>query len=678
MATIDELIKQSVNPFECSIARNFWEESEPSPTVKSIHQKALTDITSTLSQISKDSQSRTILLYGEVGSGKTHFLGRLKETLNDQAFFVYIEPFPTSDHIWRHILRYTVDSLVKAPAGQKDSQLILWLKSCLSTIEKGLQSEHQSIIRKIQKLFGKIKTEESRERRAFIDILKQSIGIQGIYNANEFFGILYDLTNPNLYSLACEWLRGDSLDEESLNKLQVKHLIDNENSAQGILRNFSKICAKTQPIVLCFDSLDAIARLPDGSIDIHALFSVNMAIHNGQWKGFLIIISIPKETWNKNSERLQGADIDRISLQIPLERIRIDQAEELWRFRLRPMYCQASPKPDSPIYPLTQQMLKKSFPGHEVLPRVVLNLGKQEFQIYKDSLSGEGGGSGGSGGGQKEKVLAEFQLLWIKEFQKVKQKVTHLRHYSSPELIQMLQEALSTLKVEEIKPNLLSSPKYTSYSLSYQQPSRTARVGVVWAEESHMNSFYSVMEACQKSVRENKCQTLYLIRSEGVGKPNNKGYRLYTEIFTGSPYCHIIPDLTSVHYLATYHKLVNDARGGELEIGSETLNLKELEVLVRKSNFLKDCLLLQEIKIIEDGIKIIGKDILKLAEVEKFLLNLIQTQSLLAKDILIKNATNQFPDVNKPQVQQLIQQLYQSKRIKIVDEQLICWVPKTI
>jgi GTPase SAR1 family protein len=213
MVAIEQLIKESINPFDNVTAHNFWEKIESFPTVNSIHQNALISIKSTLDQVSQDHKTRTILLYGDPGVGKTHFLKRLKKTLNDQAFFVYIEPFPASDHIWRHILRYTVDSLVNAPAGKNDSQLILWLKGCLSTIEKELQSEQQSLINRIKGFFGKIKTEGGGERKAFIDILKQSIGTQGIYNANDFFGVLYDLTNPDLYFLACEWLKGDSLDE---------------------------------------------------------------------------------------------------------------------------------------------------------------------------------------------------------------------------------------------------------------------------------------------------------------------------------------------------------------------------------------------------------------------------------------------------------------------------------
>jgi len=63
------------------------------------------------------------------------------------------------------------------------------------------------------------------------------------------------------------------------------------------LANFGRISAQTQPIVLCFDQLDNIP-LPDGSIDLQALFSVNSSIQPVP-KKFLVIISIITNTSNR-------------------------------------------------------------------------------------------------------------------------------------------------------------------------------------------------------------------------------------------------------------------------------------------------------------------------------------------------------------------------------------------
>lgn len=688
---IDQIIKQSLNPFDNFAAGNFWEEQEPAPTVESIHQEALTQIKSVLAKVAQDHQTRTLILYGDAGVGKTHFMGRLKQRLNEQAFFAYIEPFPQSDQIWRHILRYTVDSLVNAPAGQADSQLILWLKSCLSTIRKGLQSEQQSLIDRIKGIFGQTKTDARGDRQFFIDILKKTIGTTGIYNANEFFGILFDLTNPDLYSLACEWLKGDDLDEESLKKLRVKHSIDNEDKARGILGNFSKISAKTQPIVLCFDQLDNIARLPDGSIDLQALFNVNSTIYNGKWKGFLIIISIRTHTWNVNYKRVQSSDLDRASLTVTLKRITLQQAEALLATRLYPLHHQADPQPVSPIYPLNQQVLVKVFPSSKASPRNVLMLGQQLFQNYKEWIvkdkkepKPEWIDGGEPSQHTDDNIQAKFQLIWQHEYNKVQGRITKITLLAAPELIRMLQEALAALQVQGIKPKLLSG-KFTSYSLSYQQPGQRERVGVVWTEDPSMNSFVHVMNACQKVVQQNLCQTLHLIRAEAVGNPKLAGNQVYRQIFTGTHHRHIKPELSSVHYLATYHSLVNAALANELVVAGKTLSLNELEALIREAEILHKCTLLQNLGIVSSQ-KNGGDNGNRKHEsqaVKEHLFNVVISQQFIGRKTLIQNARSQFAHVNESEIEELINQLCQENKIKIVNPkdkpevQSVCLVIKS-
>lgn len=681
MASIEQLIKQSVNPFYNFVPGNFWHEHQDKALiVESIHQEALNQIKIVLEQVNHDHNTRTVLLEGDSGVGKSHFLSRLKSTLNSQAFFTYIEPFPQSEYIWQHILRYTVDSLVKAPEGKEDSQLLLWLKSCLSNIRNGLESEQKNLIEKILH-FGRKETDyKSSDRQKFIGILKKTFGTTGIYNANEFFGILYDLTNPGLYSVACEWLKGDNLDEDSLQQLRVGRAVDSEFAARQILANFGKICAKTQPIVLCFDQLDNIARLSDNSIDLPALFSANSTIHNEKWQGFLVIVSIITSTWKQNCERVPPADLDRITSRVRLKHISLDEAKALWATRLYSLHCQAQPKVHSNIYPLTRQWLEEEFPGGKALPRNVLTLGQQLIQVYKvkgklpepgeiDTLI--------------EPPPPSFRLIWLNEFNKVQSKITRVRQSSSTELMRMLQEALSALQVGVIKPKLLPSKTYAALSLSYQPPDKPRRIGVVWTEEPNMRTFCYVMKDCSEVVQKNLCEPLYLIRSESVGKQGTIGNKIYTEIFTNSKHHRIEPDLTSVHYLATYHSLVNAACAGDLVIGGKVINLQELQALIRQSEILRECTLFQELGIFPDRDTSGGDEEKKrLKKVKEFLLNLVEINQFLGRKTLIDNAKKQFAQVKDSQVEELIQQLCQENKIQILDlkakpeAQLICFIPQ--
>jgi len=660
MPSIDEIIQREVNPFDTVTfyTGNFWEDPQAQTlSVNSIHQKEINRIETVLAEVARDHRPRTLLLAGDPGSGKSYLLKRLKQQLNRKAFFAYIGPWADSGRIWRYILGETVNSLMKVPDDQQEPQLLLWLKGLSAFKDRSL----------MKKLLG--------ERKLFISNLRATYP-SGIYNAKEFFGVLYDLTNPELNLIACNWLRGDALDEDELRALGVREAIDSEDTAQKSLINLGRISADTQPIVLCFDQLDNIPRLADGNLDLQALFNVNSNLHTHYPNNFLVIISLITNTWRQNAERVQPADQARINAGIvPLKPITLDEAEAIWATRLHSLHQQADKKPASPIFPLTRQALEEKFPRGKTTPRYALTLGRQLFQGYKlgdrDTIERDS--------------LADFKFLWLQEFKKIEKKITRIRDFSAPDLIWMLQEALQALEVKEIKPKLLSSSqKFASYSLSYQSPNQLGRVGVIWTEEPNMKNFFTVMDACQKAIKQNLCQTIYLIRDEGVGKSDLKGNKLYKQIFTGSPHCHLKPNRTSsVHYLATYHTLVNAVCSGELVVADKTPTLQDLEALIRKSQVLHECRLLQDLGIVPRTRDDNNEREKLLRKAKEFMFDFIKThQQVIGKHRLIEIAFSHFPQIKESEIEQLIQELCNENKIQIFnpgakpEAQLVCLVPK--
>ena len=684
MAPIDQIIRQEINPFDPVTFQtgNFWQERQDQAiAVDSIHQSVITQIEGVLDQITQDHYPRTLLLAGDSGSGKSYLLARLKRTLNPKAFFAYIEPWPDSDYIWRHILRQTVDSLMHVPEGKQDSQLLLWLNS-LPTFKKS------SLIKQI---LG--------EQKKFISDLTASYPT-GIYNPREFFRVLYHLTNPELNALACYWLRGDELDEDDLKELGVKRLIDTEDAAQKVLANFGRISASSQPIVLCFDQLDNIPRFPDGSLDLQALFNVNSSIHTRYPQNLLVIISIITSTWRENKDRIQPADLTegRVIGALSLKPITLEQAEALWATRLYPLHQQADPQPDSPIYPLTRQALEEKFRRGKTNPRYALRLGRQLFQEYKARVVKDDVPVTPK---PKQKTpspqpatsptdpLAAFDLVWRKEFKKTQQKIDRIPKLGSPELIQMLQEVLAALQVAGIESKLLQKTKYSIYSFSYQPSDQAERIGIVWSEEANLRSFSYLIKACEKALKQKLCDSLILIRAAQLGQTRNAGYRLFKRIFTGSPHRHITPHLNSVHYLATYHSLVNAALGGDLVVGDLTPNLKELEVFIRDSQILNNCSLLKELGIVpadtdtgNGGGEDNGDELRKVwQDAKDYLVTLVRNDGMmLGRKTLLENANREYSQFNESQLNPLIDELCQENKLQIpnlnekLEKQVVCLV----
>ena len=666
MTPIDQLIAQEANPFDAITLTpgNFWkEEQKQELVVDSIHQELVTEIGNYLDKVSNDSRSRSLILIGDSGTGKSYLLGRVKKLFNTKAFFAYIGPWPDGNYIWRHILRYLVDSLMYVPENQKQSQLLLWLKGLLKGKERGV----------IRKILG--------QRSLFVNNLRSAYPI-GIYRAKEFFTVLYNLTKPELYPLCCDWLKGDDLDEEDRKLIGVKQSIDNEEAAQKIVDNFGRIANDTQPIVLCFDNLDNIPLASDGFLDLQSLFSANSTIHNQYLKNFLIIISLVKDTWRQHIHHVQASDRARIEATLTLKLINLDQAEALWKSRLYPLHQQLNSQLPSPLFPLSRKVLEEKHVRGKTNPRLALKLGSQLYQNYKNELISRNYQDSSKrvikinqAEEGKDKYLALFKLLWQKEFNKIKEQVTKISQFSSPELIKMLQEVLAACQVSGIQIGLLAKT-YSSYSLKFAKDNGV-EIGVVWSEDASLTKFFHLMKACQKALKDKQCQNLVLIRGSKLGTEENKGYKIYKQIFINSHHHHHKPNKESIWYLATYHTLVNAARAKELFIGNKSPDLGELEKLVLQTKVLEDCSLLQPLleKVV---VPTSSSD-----KIKEFLFNLVISQQFMGKITLLKNAQSQFPKANSEELETAIKELCQEHKIHILDptakpeEQLICLVPQS-
>ena len=660
MTSIEKIIQHQVNPFGNINFKpgNFWgEKQDLSNSVDSIHQEVITEVEELLDLVIKDNRSRSLVLLGDSGSGKSYLLGRLKRILNSKAFFAYIGPWADSDYIWRHVLRSTVDSLIQTPEGQQESQLMLWLKN-LSAFTKSNNNIWQFL---------------QSDRRKFIQHLKRTYKTAGLFNPDFFFGVLHDLTDPELYPIACEWLRGDDLSEESMEALKVSRCIDSEDAAKYILANFGRISTQTQPIVLCFDNLDNIPRLSDGSQDFQSLFNVNTTIHNSYLKNFLVIISVITDTLKKNLKHIQQADKYRIDKTLKLKQINLEQVEALWAYQLKPLHQQANPQPTSAIFPLNKQLLAESFPGGKALPRRTLTIAKDKYHEYKLRLiKGDPLPPSPPPGDippiePEDTKAEEFELLWQKEYKKIQEKTKKITLLSAPDLIGMLKEALEALEIQGIKPKLITG-KYAGYSLSYQQPGKRDRIGIVWTEDSNMTSFFNIMNASMKAIQKQLCNKLYLIRIGSVGNGKLKGYQLYQQIFRGTENIHIKPNITSVHQLATYHSLVNAAEAQELIVSGKVIKLQELQKLIREFQILNQCTLLQDLGVIPKQEKTPGTNGKRdWRAVKDFLFNVIKIQGYMGVPVLTSNCMDEFSDVSESDVTLLIQSLCEERKVKLTN-----------
>ncbi len=611
--------------------------------------------------------------------------------------------------------------LMQVPIGQTESQLMQWLKGLSAFTKRSLK----------QRIFDdSVWGILQNDRRKFINHLKQTYKTANIYSSDIFFGVLHDLTDPELYPIACEWLRGDDLSEESMAQLRVKRCVDSEDDAKTILANISRIATETLPIVLCFDQTEALLKVSDrGILD---LFSINTLFHNDGFSNFLIISTILRDTWRILATHTTSSDRARFEQpSIRLRDINLAQAEALWAMDTSKISTQAAtPRPSSVIFPLEQEIFEAKFPGGKTVPRKAIEAGKAAYQQYKLDLfqqqritvtktapakaskstankfttSKPNTGKPTTNQPTSQQVIlklknnqptashiqAEFKLEWEREYKKTAAKILKLTSRSAPELIQMMQEALTALEVSGIKLKLLKG-KYASYSLQYKHPKTQAETGLVWTEDASTQSFYHVINACQKAVGQS-CEVLQLIRAGGVGGTKTKANEIYRQLFEYTDHRHIKPKLTDIQLLATYHSFVNAAAARELVLAGHTIALPRLMELVRETQVLQACQLLQAIGVINEyspsTSSVDPAEVLTTPppahktqehKIQEHLINLMTMQQMMGVSALISNTLQQFPDQNRSKINQVISQLCQAQKLYIINpkatpaKQTICW-----
>ncbi|MEM8604373.1 MAG: hypothetical protein AAGF24_11125, partial [Cyanobacteria bacterium P01_H01_bin.121] len=529
------------------------------------------------------------------------------------------------------------------------------------------------------------------------------------------------------------------------------------------------------PIVLCFDNLDNIPKLPNGSPDLQALFNVNTTFHNEKLKHFLIIISIITNTLKTNQKAIQPADRVRVDQTVRLHPISLEQAHSLWAYRLHPLHQKLKARPEATIAPLSSTWLDAKFPRGKALPRNVLMLGQQLIEHYKQAgtLPQPGDPDAALAGNlplpvpppppppsetrrtesavkssrivpshsvatseaparpqqnitrhdtrhdtrhnarnttsnatrakrnttattsqkkrkatsrqrQRSQVAASFDLIWLNALEKAQTKIQRLSDLSSPELIWRLREVLEALALDSVQTPFLKKTKYSASSLCYRQDPHAGVIGVVWSEDRNMTSFFHLMRACQKAIETHKCDQLFLIRSESVGKANSKGHQLYRQIFSYANALHIQADLRSVQSLEAYHSLVNAAAGSELVVRKQVPTIAELQGLIRTAKVLEPCGLLQELDLVTAPKTSTDTTApVLLVDAERYAKNLIVSQQLMGTQMLLETTKTQFPDLTEQQLTHLVTTLCQEPEIQILnptakpEEQLIHLVPVT-
>jgi hypothetical protein len=313
-------------------------------------------------------QKAQLVVSPDRGYGKSHLLGRLFQSLGDQATLIYLRPFQDPQRVWISILLATVQELERPNQDGVASQLEAFSKGVLAHVAADHMArgpargypEVQNAVKNLRehplKVLGqpstvltdwmKSRLQDGSELAKLAGLLRErEIELDGRETA--WLRVLagYAFTQPNglAREAVLKWLRADPLEDDERKILKLT-AADNEgrgdSSAQEIndlsFRRLKGLCALAsyyRPFVFCFDQtefyggdkalVDALGK---------CIWDVHFSIRN-----HLTIVTTNSDNWSEAilpimQRSLRSRFEDEM---IMLEGITAEQATELITKRLQ-------------------------------------------------------------------------------------------------------------------------------------------------------------------------------------------------------------------------------------------------------------------------------------------------------------------------------------------------------
>lgn len=375
------------NPFASSSAGNPWEAKYPD--VPSINERAFDGVCRLLEHKARDPLENVGgMVLGEVGSGKTHLIGRIlahTRHTGPPTSFAYIQPIEDPGQTYRYLLREVMINLlcpIEQGAGhtQIDRLVAQIIKEYLELGCKAKDATHLAML--LQCL---------RQDVTFalcVRIKGKDIGAEAMSYllgacpelSRPFLKVLFQYRNASTRAAAIGWLKGELIDgdDAALLGISVNENVSDaalEHAALDVLRSIGVLLARyRRPLLVCFDRLENLDR----DEKIHALGTM-LEVLIDRIPGMLPVAFFRLQAWEERfSKKLNQHVTSRLETnRFELKACTIDQGLALIRARLAFAYG----VPDlADLSPLNEDALKKTLKASLTpTPRTIITLTNKQL-----------------------------------------------------------------------------------------------------------------------------------------------------------------------------------------------------------------------------------------------------------------------------------------------------------
>ena len=343
MLYIDTL-KEGVTPFDRFVSRADMKDIVDIPEPRKMID---TTITKLLKMIRNDHTTRFFPVIGGAGSGKTHLYWALKErsAASKEFYIVYVPSPPAPVRMLYHIYSCLMNDLGD-----------ILLKEVASKLVKQYGGSHQKI-----DPFGLFTFKRSsREIQALAR--KDFSGLQ-----SEFVRTLitYYMKAIN-WKLAEQWLLGEALPENDLNRLSVSRVIEEDDIALASLKVLTS--HSERPVIFYFDELEIPYNSfgPDAEV---RLLSVQKRMYN-EIPNSLIIAACFSDIWPRIVQITDSAMRSRMEMDLELQPFTLADTKILFIRAMEHFWDENNlPPPSDKYFPLNESIFNLVFQKTKGNPR---------------------------------------------------------------------------------------------------------------------------------------------------------------------------------------------------------------------------------------------------------------------------------------------------------------------
>lgn len=376
------------NPFAKSIVADAWETLDADAPL--LHAEAYEICRTALRQVAVLGRSRSVLLRGQPGSGKTHLLARLQQSVAaapadlaadppqfdpPRAAFSFVRLQTNARSLARHVRRTLAEDLLRRTGGGLAPLEWMFLLQARSRLHKP---------EKFRLWWLSLRWPERRQTaEQQVDELLQRFD-RTLHLGRNLRAALRCIVLNDRRREACDWLREGELPDREREALGMTPTADSdpEEEALATVRALARLAAPHLPIVLCFDQIEALQTHPGDLTGLFAFGRLVSSLHDQTQN--LLLISCVQSTFNDMLRRgVREADMDRLAEEAALlKRPTWEEAEDLLARRLEanPQLSALRQNHAGRLWPLPADTLRDLVENHDYTPRRLIAWCKSEFE----------------------------------------------------------------------------------------------------------------------------------------------------------------------------------------------------------------------------------------------------------------------------------------------------------